>query len=78
MKWLVWGWRVVDGEGKRRKLGELECGSGAATALILARKRYGLSIVDHVQSRLSYEIDIQEAQDKLVFTRHHPRRSSRA
>lgn len=74
MRWIAWGFRVVDGEKEAYKVGELVCESLDLTALILARRRFGHMVVDHVQSALSYEIDLLEAPDKLVFKRHHPRR----
>ena len=63
----------MDGEKQLYQLGILDCKGHALAALVTARRRFGHRAVDHVQSVLSHEIDLLEAQ-KLVFDRHHPRR----
>ncbi len=73
MKWLAWGWRVVDGTKEPCIVGELECESHALTALVNARRQYGHIVVDRVQSALSHEIDLLEAVDKRVLKGHRPR-----
>ena len=73
MRWIAWGFHVVDGEKQLYQLGVLDCKGHALVALVKARRHYGHRAVDHVQSVLSREIDLLEAQ-KLVFDRHHPRR----
>ena len=75
MRWIAWGFHIVDGEKQLYQLGVLDCKGHALAALVKARRRYGHRAVDHVQSVLSHEIDLLEAQ-KLVFDRHHPRRKS--
>ena len=75
VRWIAWGFRVVDGEKQMHQLGILDCKSHALVALVTARMRFGHRAVDHVQSVLSREIDLLEKQ-KLVFDRHHPRRKS--
>ena len=73
MKWLAWGWRVLDGEKEPYIVGELECKSHAISALVFARKKYGYFVVDRVQSALSHEVDLLEAVDKRVLKGHRPR-----
>ncbi len=73
MKWLAWGWRVLDGEKEPYIVGELECKSNAMSALVFARKKYGYFVVDRVQSALSHEVDLLEAVDKRVLKGHRPR-----
>ena len=73
MRWIAWGFRVVDREKQLYQLGILDCKGHALVALVTARRRYGHRAVDHVQSVLSHEIDLLEVQ-KLVFKRHHQRR----
>ena len=75
VRWIAWGFHVIDGERQLYQLGVLECKGHALAALVTARRCYGHRAVDHVQSVLSHEIDLLEAQ-KLVFDRHHPRRKS--
>ena len=75
MRWIAWGFHIVDGEKQLYQLGILDCKGHALAALVTARRRYGHRAVDHVQSALSHEIDLLEAQ-KLVFDRHHARRKS--
>ncbi len=73
VRWIAWGFRVVDGDKELYKIGELVCESFNLAALASARKRFGSTVVDHVQSALSHEIDLREAPDKLLFNRHRPR-----
>ncbi len=73
MRWIVWGWRVVDGEPEPLILGEVECETLALTALVLARRKFGDLAVDRVQSALSHEIDLLETVEKLVLRGHRPR-----
>ena len=75
MRWIAWGFHVIDGERQLYQLGTLDCKGHALAALVTARRHYGHRAVDHVQSVLSHEIDLLERQ-KLVFDRHHPRRKS--
>ncbi len=73
MRWIAWGLHVVDGEAAPHIVGELDSPNITA-ALVNARRLYGQLRVDHVQSVLSHEIDLLE-KERLVFNRHHPRRS---
>ena len=73
MRWIAWGFRVIEGEKQLCQIGVLDCKGHALVALVTARRHYGHRAVDHVQSVLSHEIDLREVQ-KLVFDRHHPRR----
>ena len=77
MRWIAWGFRVVDGEKEQYVIGELDCKGDIISALVKARVLYGHVFIDHVQSGLSYEIDLREMVSKLVFNRHHPRRKPR-
>ncbi len=74
VRWIAWGFRVVDGEKEEYVVGELDCENNILAALVCARRQYGYIVVDRVQSGLSYEIDLRETANKLVFNRHHPRR----
>ena len=73
VRWIAWGFRVVDGEKQLCQIGILDCKGHALVALVQARRHYGHRAVDHVQSALSHEIDLLE-KEKLAFDRHHPRR----
>ena len=73
VRWIAWGFRVIEGEKQLCQIGILDCKGHALVALVKARRRFGHRAVDHVQSVLSREIDLLEAQ-KLAFDRHHPRR----
>ena len=73
VRWIAWGFHVVDGEKQMYQLGILDCKGHALVALVKARRRYGHQAVDHIQSVLSHEIDLLE-KEKLAFDRHHPRR----
>ena len=73
VRWIAWGFHVVDGEKQLCQLGILDCKGHALVALVKARRHYGHRAVDHVQSVLSREIDLLE-KEKLAFDRHHPRR----
>lgn len=74
MRWIAWGFRVIDGERQLCQLGILNCKGHALVALVNARRRYEHRAVDHVQSVLSHEIEVLETQHKLVCDSHHPRR----
>ena len=73
VRWIAWGFRVVDGEKRLHQLGILDCKGHALVALVTARRRYGHRAVDHVQSVLSYEINQLEAPCRPLH-RHHQRR----
>ena len=75
VRWIAWGFHIVDGEKQLCQLGVLDCKGHALVALVTARRHYGHRAVDHVQSVLSHEIDLREVQ-KLVFKRHYQRRKS--
>ena len=77
MRWIVWGFRIVDGEKQLYQLGVLDCKGHALVALVTARRHYGHRAVDHVQSVLSHEIDVLERQ-RLVFNPYHPRRKKQS
>ena len=74
VRWIAWGFRVVNGEKEGYVVGELECESHILAALVNARRQYGHMFVDHVQSRVSYEIELRETRARLAFNRHHQRR----
>ena len=75
MRWIAWGLRYVDGEKQLYQLGILDCKGHSLIALVTARRLFGHTAVDHVQSVLSHEIDLLESE-RLVVNRHHPRRKS--
>ena len=77
VRWIVWGLRPVNGEQEPCILGEVDCQSNILAALVHARRRYGCSAVNHVQSRSSHEIDLLETRHDLIFDKRHPRPYSR-
>ena len=72
MRWIAWGFHIVDGEKQLYQLGVLDCKGHAHVALVKARRCYGHRAVDHVQSALSHEIDLLE-REKLVYNQRPPR-----
>ena len=76
MKWIAWALQAGEVEKEWFNPGEFVCGGHALVALVAARKKYGSLVVDHVQSVLSYEVEVLEKQGryKLLMRQHHPRR----
>jgi hypothetical protein len=68
VKWIAWGQRSVKGGTKEAyRIGMIDGGSNAHTALAVARVVYGGLVVDYVQSEASYEVERQESKGKAPW-----------
>ena len=72
VRWIAWGFHVVDGETEPYIVGKLD-GPNVIVAIVNARRRYGCLKVDHVQSVASYEIDLLETHHDLICRKRHRR-----